>query len=264
MHLIRLTTLTLCLAGAGCAQAITPPKTSPAPPASEALIVLPGFGYSRSGERALKALAPTMAAAGLDLYVPDYVSRKGLFDSRQRLVRFLQDARLERYDRVHVFAFIAGGWTLNRIVDDYPLSNLTSVIYDRSPYQERAPRIAQERLPILTWFRYGSAVSDIARAFYIPFLTSKVRVGLMVETKPTGFVRRFAKAADRKGPYQFACDAFAQPHDDCMYVALNHTELYTHFAELWPDVQAFIQGSRFTSTANRRAPAGPMRLTIGN
>ena len=122
---------------------------------------------------------------------------------------FLRDARLERYERVHVFAFIAGGWTLNRIVDDELVPNLATVIYDRSPYQERAPRIAQERLPTLTWFRYGSAVADVARTSYVPLARPDVRVGLMIETRPTGFVRRFAKAADRQGPYQFACEAFA-------------------------------------------------------
>jgi len=233
-------------------------------PASDALVILPGFGYSRAGEKAFRELAPKLAAEGIDLYLPTYVSRKGLYDSRMRLQRFLRDARLERYERVHVFAFIAGGWTLNRVPDVESLPNLATVIYDRSPYQERAPRIAQDRLPILTWFRYGSAVADVARTSYLPLTRPDVRVGLMIETRPTGFVSRFAKAADKQGPYRFACEAFAQPYDDCIYLPLNHAELYPRFAEIWPDVRSFIHGSRFTPAANRTPPAGPMRLATGS
>jgi hypothetical protein len=257
---MRLVALTLCLAAGGCAQAISPPRTSTARPVPDALVVLPGFGYTRAGEDAFRALAPRLAAEGIDLYLPTYVSRKGLYDSRMRLQRFFQDARLERYERVHIFAFIAGGWTLNRIIDDHPLPNLATVIYDRSPYQERAPRIAQDRLPTLTWFRYGSAVGDIARTSYFPLTRPDVRVGLVIETRPTRFVARFAKAADRQGPYQFGCDAFGQRHDDCIYVPLNHSELYPRFAELWPDVRAFIRGRRFTPGADRVLPTGPQRL----
>jgi len=202
-----------------------------------------------------------MAAEGIDLYVADYISRSGLYDSRMRLARFFRDARLERYERVHVFAFIAGGWTLNRIIDDNPLPHLATVIYDRSPYQERAPRIADERLPTLTWFRYGSAVSDMARTSYYPLSTRGVRVGLMIETQPTGFIKRFAKAADEQGPYHFGCGEFAQRHDDCIYVGISHTDLYARFADVWPDILAFIQTNRFTPTADRTSPAGTMRLT---
>lgn len=233
-------------------------------PAPDALVILPGFGYTRAGEQAFRALAPRLAADGIDLYLPTYVSRKGLDDSRMRLQRVLRDARLQRYERVHIFAFIAGGWTFNRVLDDELLPNLATVIYDRSPYQERAPRIAQDRLPILTWFRYGSAVGDIARTSYFPLTRPDVRVGLMIETRPTGFVSRFAKAADRQGPYEFGCGALSQRYDDCVYLPLNHTELYPRFAELWPDVRAFIRGHRFTPGADRIPPAGPMRLAIGH
>jgi len=106
-------------------------------------------------------------------------------------------------------------------------------------------------------------VADVARTSYVPLTRPDVRVGLVIETRPTGFVRRFAKAADRQGPYQFDCGTFTQRYDDCIYVPLNHTELYPRFAELWPDVRAFIRGQAFTLGANRIPPAGPMRLAIG-
>src|SRR6185436_12200058 len=137
MQLIRLLICAGCLFLAACANAIVRPAVSPAKPALDALVVLPGFGYDRDGERAFKALAPSMAAEGFDLYLPTFVSRSGLEDSRERLQRFFHERHLDRYRRVHVFAFIAGGWTLNPLAEAGVLPNLSTIVYDRSPYQER-------------------------------------------------------------------------------------------------------------------------------
>jgi hypothetical protein len=195
-----------------------------------------------------------MAADGIDLYLPTYVARAGLESSRARLRRFIRDHRLERYERVHVFAFIAGAWTFNPLAEADVLPNLSTVVYDRSPYQERAPAIAVERLRFLTWLRYGSVVADVAKTTYVPLTDSAVRVGLVVETTPTSFIRRYAPAARARGPYEFDCDRFDQRHDDCVYVAMSHDQLYARFAEIWPEVRAFIRTGRFTRAANRTPP----------
>ena len=50
-----------------------------------------------------------------------------------------RENHLDRYRRVHVFAFIAGGWTFNPFGEAGTLPNLSTIVYDRSPYQERAP-----------------------------------------------------------------------------------------------------------------------------
>ena len=221
---------------------------------TEAFLVLRGFGYSGAGERALKTLEPTINAQGMDLYVPDYISRSGLEESRKKLQRFIQE-RLARYERVHVFAFIAGGWTLNPLVTSGGLPKLATVIYDRSPLQERAPRIADDKLHFLTRVRFGSTVFDLARTPYPP-LTANVKVGLLVETMPTSFIRDHEQTARSYGPFRFECDAFGQRHDDCMYVDLNHDELYVRFAEVWPDVLTFIRTGKFSSAASRVPPTG--------
>ena len=247
--------LIACLAGIGCAGTIAPPKTAAAPAAREALVILPGFGYNTAGERAIRALAPSMREAGLDLYVPRYIQRSGLDDSREQLRRFLRDHRLDRYERVHVFAFLAGGWTFNALAEDGTvLPNLATVVYDRSPYQERAPRIAAEKLRLLARLRYGPVLFDMAKAPYPPLPRADIRVGLVVETVPTGFVKRFRTTARSYGPFAFECGAFAQPHDDCMFAAMSHDELYTRFGEIWPELHAFIREGRFTPTAKRTAP----------
>jgi hypothetical protein len=255
MSHVRFALLVWCASAAGCAHGLVRPSVTPSQPAAEALLVLPGVGYGRAGEQAFRDLAPLMAADGLDLYLPTFVARGGLDESRDRLERFVREQRLDRYERVHVFAFIAGGWTLNPLVERHVLPNLSTIVYDRSPYQERAPRIALERLRILTWMRHGAVVFDLARTPYTPVTAPKVRVGLVVETTPTRFIQRFASAARRQGPYDFTCGAFGQPYDDCLYVALNHDELYTRFADVWPEVRAFIRAGEFTSAANRRSPS---------
>jgi hypothetical protein len=240
---------------AGCAGTITAPRTAVSPPAPDALLILPGFGYSADGERALRALAPAMRADGLDLYVPDFIARGGLEQSRHNLHRFIGEQRLERYERVHVFAFLAGAWTFNPLVEDARLlPNLATVVYDRSPYQERAPRIAADRLRFLAWIRYGPVIFDLAKAPYPPLPRASTKVGLLVETVPTPFVRKRAAMARAYGAYAFECAALAQPYDDCIFVPLHHTEFYTRFGEAWPEVRTFIRTGRFSASARRVAP----------
>ena len=47
-----------------------------------------------------------------------------------------------------------------------------------------------------------------------------------------------------------------QRYDDCLYLPMNHDELYVRFADVWPELLAFIRTGRFTSTANRTPPTG--------
>jgi hypothetical protein len=241
------------LATAGCAGQIRPALTPS--PRSEALLILPGFGYGRGAEQTLRALAPDVAAEGLDLYVPSYISRRGLDASRDHLRDFIREQRLERYDRLHVFAFIAGGWSFNPLTESTGLPNLATVVYDRSPLQERAVRIATDHLHVLTWIRYGTPVFDLARTPYPPLAGSGVRVALLVETRPTTFVSKRAAAARRYGPFNFDCDSFAQPHDDCAFVAMNHDQMYRRFADVLPEVLTFIRTGRFSAAAIRQPPA---------
>jgi hypothetical protein len=264
MRRARLVIVVACVCMTGCAGSIVRPSLSPSRPGTDALVILPGFGYSRHAEKALRSLEPSMAAEGVDLFVPTYISRSGLGKSAAQLEQFIRDHRLEQYERLHVFAFIAGAWTFNPLAATRRLPNLATVIYDRSPYQERAPRIAAEDLPLLTWLRYGSPVFDVARTPYPPLASTDVKVALIVETKPTSFIKQHENAARRYGPFRFECDAFMQHHDDCMYVDMNHDEVYVRFAEIWPEIFTFIRTSRFTTAANRTQPAGAALAAAGS
>ena len=264
MRLTRVFVLAASTCLAACGGSLVRPALLPAKPAGDALLVLPGFGYSHSGEQVFRSLASSMAREGIDLYVADYVTRSGLSTSRAKLERFIRDSHLERYSRLHVFAFIAGAWTLNPLLDRHELPNLATVVYDRSPFQERAPRIAADRMRLLAWMRYGSTVFDVANTAYAPLTAPDLKIALLVESTPTAFVRRHERAARAYGPFAFECAAFGQRYDDCAYLPMNHDEFYMRFADVWPEVLAFIRHGRFTAEANRIPPTGdPLALDGG-
>jgi len=251
---IRCAVAVLAACVSGCAGPALRPSLAPSAPKHEALLVLPGFGYGRDDDKTFRAVARTASAAGVDVFVAPFLSRAGLDASRDKLARFIRDNQLHRYERLHVFAFIAGGWTVNPLVEGGGLPNLVSITYDRSPYQERAPRVAAASLPLFAWLRHGSTVFDIARTPYPPLAASHVRVGLMVESRPTSFIRRREAAARRYGPFAFGCETLLQRHDDCLYLAMDHDDVYARFAEVWPELIAFIRTGRFSHAANRTTP----------
>jgi hypothetical protein len=238
-----------------CAGPLVRPAVAPRAVARDAVLILPGFGYGRDGGKAFKDVAAAAARDGIDVYVPPFVSRSGLEDSRARLERFIRDERLARYERLHVFAFIAGAWTLNPLLDRIALPNLTSIVYDRSPFQERAPKIAVTKLRRRAWLRFGRTIFDVARTPYPPVARPGVNVALLVESRPTKFMVSHAKDAHAYGPFEFDCDALGQRYDDCAFLPMNHSDLYVRFAEVWPEVQAFIRTGRFTVAADRTPPA---------
>jgi hypothetical protein len=110
------------------------------------------------------------------------------------------------------------------------------------------------KLRLLAWLRFGATVFDVARTEYVPLTAPNVRVALMVESTPTPFITRYEKAAREYGPFRFECDGFRQRFDDCVYLPLNHDELYVRFSELCPELLTFIRTGRFSSAANRAAP----------
>lgn len=239
---------------AACAGPAVKPVLSPLQPHHDALLILPGFGYGRGDDTPFRSLVPGAAANGIDVYVAPYLTRGGLDSSRARLCRFIRDEHLDRYERLHVFAFIAGAWTLNPAIGRSTLPNLATVVYDRSPFQERAPILAARDMPLPAWLRYGSTLFDVARTPYPPLTRSGVRVGILVETRPTGFIRHRATRAAALGPFDFTCGALSQRYDDCAYVPLNHDQMYERFTSIWPEVETFIRTGRFSAAASRRAP----------
>ena len=89
----RITVFALSASLTGCVGPIVKHSLSPSQPKGDALLVLPGFGYGRGGQRALRSLTPLAASEGVDLFVPTYLTRSGLAKSRAKLERFIRDNR---------------------------------------------------------------------------------------------------------------------------------------------------------------------------
>ena len=237
----------------GCAGAVRPAQSHRN---SDALLVLPGFGYDRAAQESFETAAQALSAEGIDLYVPDYLRRSGFKDTRDAFLQFYDREKLSDYERLHVFAFIAGAWTFNPSLDKRPFENLSTVIYDRSPLQERAPRLATEELHFPTWLLFGQLVFQMADSAYQPIDAGKrFKVGIMVETKPTALIERYRETALSYGTVDFSCDQLNQGHDDCIFIPLNHDEMYTRFSELLPEILHIIREGKFRAEANRQPPA---------
>ena len=51
-----------------------------------------------------------------------------------------------------MFSYIAGSWVINLWVQQHPINNIASIVYDRSPLQERAPYVLVKDNPkIIKW-----------------------------------------------------------------------------------------------------------------
>ncbi|MCB1168244.1 MAG: hypothetical protein KDK33_18965, partial [Leptospiraceae bacterium] len=133
----------------------------------QALLVLPGIGYGPSGMRAMRKFHASFA--GLDLFVPNYIRKAGLSASMVAASHYIQEQRLERYDTVHVFCFIAGAYIFHDLMQSAPLQNAGYLMLDRSPYQERAPRIVTKRIPWIARALLGDFVFELASRNYPDF-----------------------------------------------------------------------------------------------
>jgi len=89
---------------------------------------------------------------GYDVFVPVYRNRAGLAATAEAIGEFIEEKSLDEYRELHAFAYILGTWALNTyLVENIVPSNLTTIVYDRSPLQERAPSlIAQIVLDLRT------------------------------------------------------------------------------------------------------------------
>lgn len=227
------------------------------PAAREAIVVLPGLGMRRHAQDDMRQFSAMADSAGFDVFVLDYRSRRSVERGVSNLVDLIEQNRLNRYERVHVFAYILGGYTLNLALLESPLPNLSRVVYDRSPLQELAPRLATGGLfGALVWVAVGPVISDLASTPYTQLLPADGRqIGLIVENRATKFVRKRKERALAMRPLTFDPESLSQDFDAVLHVPFNHDEMYTHFQVVGPELLHFFRFGDFTEGA-RRVPLG--------
>jgi hypothetical protein len=226
------------------------------PKQKEAILILTGFGSKYHSLRHLKKYFDTTA---YDVYVPNYISRKSLEQTVFNLDSYWKKKGLANYEKVHVFAYIIGSWSINAWLQDSWLQttahpNIKSIVYDRSALQERAPYILISNYKIPNYFVFGPIMRDLHQTPYLPFNDSSIQKGLLLECYATGIVRKNQATAAQLGPYCFEPDCFGQQYQDVKYVPLNHDHMYTHPEVYGEALLHFFKYGHFGSTLNAYSP----------
>jgi hypothetical protein len=239
----------LLVAGAGCSRTLVLVDAEQSRAGKKAVLVLPGLRNTARGVRAAREWYP---AQGYDVFVPDYVSPEGFVGSVANLAAFVEEQRLAEYEEVYAFVFLMGGWTLNMYLEQHDLPNLTTIVYDRSPLQEQAPRIVLDTIPTVIHLLYGEATDQLRDTPYRPLPKGDRRIGIIVENRASPFVRRHCDELEPMDYEDWLPAAFGQEHDDLIYVYLHHDELYYSYDEIGDDLLSFFETGRFTEDAARR------------
>jgi hypothetical protein len=223
----------------------------------EALLVFPGIGYGPSGMKAMKRLHREMPH--LDLFVPNYIRKSGISDSVEEVRKYIQRHGLNDYLSVHVFCFIAGGFIFHDLLQSGPpvfSGNLSTLVLDRSPHQERAPRIVTSRIPGVAQLLLGRFVFELAERRYPDYSRSfpKIAPGLVIEKERTTLLRLFAGTSRRMGRIKWDPESMQSSFSDYMYAGYNHDSIYANFDQLAGPLSLFMQHRSFGDGVDRLVP----------
>jgi hypothetical protein len=216
-----------------------------------ALLILPGFGSRINGTGALKRY---FKHAEMPVYVASYISRKSIKKSTENLEDYYQTHELSQYDELHVMAYIIGSWTLNPWIIQHGKRNIKTIIYDRSPLQERAPTILIEDLKLVNALLFGEITKDFIQTPYPSLVDTSISMGIFIETYATNVVRKHRETALALGPLRWDVESLQQRYDDYAYIPLNHDQMYTKPQVFGNEVFYFIEHGHFSEAFKRNAP----------
>ena len=214
----------------------------------EAILILPGFGSKLQGT---KKIADYFFNKGFDIYIPDFLSRDSISDCVTNLDKFIIKHKLSRYKSIHVFSYIIGAWTINSWITKNPNNNIATIIYDRSPLQERAPYTVVKDIPLIGWLLFGNLVKNLISSEYPPIQNGKIDIGIIIENKATKFISKHRKTMFILGPVNWDASNLKQEYDDKIYTVLNHDQMYKRFDIIGEEIFNFIRKKKFTETAKR-------------
>ncbi len=214
----------------------------------EALLILPGFGSKIHGSKHQKAY---FSNKSYDLFIPKYIGRKSVRQSVENLDAFINKHHLCEYRKIHVFGYIVGSWTINTWLKDHPNHNIATIIYDRSPLQERAPTVFVKSMPLISKLFGGPIMNEFCTLPYPSVDKNAIRIGILIESKATKLIRKHKEMTLSLGELRWDLAQFNQKHDDAYYILLNHDELYKRFDTVGPEIFHFIENGRFSTNARR-------------
>ena len=216
----------------------------------EAIVILTGFG---SLYHSAKNQVKNFKAKGFDLFIPDYIDRQSLDDCSSNLEKFVEKNKLKSYKKVHVFAYIIGGWTLNTYLKTHDWKNLASVVYDRSSLQETLPGILSRDNPFFSRVLFGPLIKELAETPYFATEIPSAKIGLLIECKATKVLWKKKKSFDQLPPISFDVTSFNQPNVDFFYTYQSHDDLYTALEYPAPAIIEFFRTGKFSAHLPRVA-----------
>ncbi|MEZ4775080.1 MAG: hypothetical protein R3D00_17985 [Bacteroidia bacterium] len=209
----------------------------------EAILILPGLGDSRKGRNAQEKF---FSDRGYDVYIPDFLDRNSFEGSVENLSGFYEMYDLAAYKKIHAFCYILGAFAMNEFLAGRTSHNIATIVYDRSPLQERAPFVVVEAIPRLGRLVVGKVVADFSTVSYLPFNDTSVSVGIVVESKATRLIRMFKKTALRPGPVSWNPADLNQGYQDIHFTRLNHAQMYHRFDVVGDEIMYFIENAQFS------------------
>ncbi|MGB1055575.1 MAG: hypothetical protein ACPGYM_01485 [Flavobacteriales bacterium] len=214
-----------------------------------ALLILNGFGGTRKGCKAQMAF---WANCGMDVFIPDVLLRSSLTESSEALEAFVEARHLEAYREVKAICYIAGAYLLHTQLEAHPMANLTRIVYDRSPTQERAPQTAMERIPKLGMLKLGKVLRDLSVATWPEVPESdRLKKGLAIENRATPLMRFLQDEAKAMGPLVYDWQTIDPTAHDAFHVALDHDMMYVRWDVLGEPFLHFFEHGVFPAELPR-------------
>lgn len=212
-------------------------------------MVLTGLGQSKKGYKSQQEFFGQFKE--YDLYIPE-IRHRGGYDSCYAVVaNCFSKHELSQYKAVHVLSYILGTKVLNRYINKNGPGNIKTIIYDRSPIQERAAKVVVKRIPNMAKIKTGHIAHDIAKISYEPIKQDGIRIGIIVESKASKLMRTFKRTGKSFGPIDWKNFDYKQQPEDLIFTRLDHDEMYVTFDEIGEDIIHFIRHGKFTESARR-------------
>lgn len=214
----------------------------------EAILILPGFNSKKHG---VKDIRDYFSHKGYDVYIPHYLGRDSLQQCVSTVNDFMNVYHLSEYKKLHVFSYIAGTWVLNIWLQQHPQNNIVSIVYDRSPMQEKVPFALLEDNPFIFKLALGNILKEFAKTSYPSIQNDSKHLGVIVENKPTKLFLKHKKSALKSGAITFNLDSLHQNFDDYFYDCINHDEMYYQFKTIGPEILYFFKNGTFSKDARK-------------
>ncbi len=215
----------------------------------QALVILNGFGDSKKNRKIQQEF---FQKKGYDLFIPEYVEKNSIDLTVSTFSSFYDKNNLDEYKEVKFLCYIIGGHVLNQYIEKNGKGKITTIIYDRSPTQERAPKVATERLPFISQILYGKVLADFSETNINPLSNANgLTIGVIIENKATRLMRFFKKTSDSYGNYNYNAEEIEMNLDDFLHTYLDHDLMYKRFDVIGQEIFYFLEKGKFTENAKR-------------